>query len=64
MKKIEMRVNNPAHVGKRHTNHKRVTVKTSYIEAVAGIWLDEQPEVVKQTLTKHVCRKETPVTNR
>lgn len=57
MKKIEMRVNNPAHKGKRHTNHKRVTVKGSWLEAVAGVWLNEQPPVVKVGLKKYICQQ-------
>lgn len=33
---------------------KRPTVKTHWLEAVAGKWYEEQPAVVKQTLKKHV----------
>lgn len=54
MRVIKAVTKQPAHVGKRHTNHKRVTVKTSYIEAVAGIWLKEQPAVIQQTLKQYV----------
>lgn len=41
----------------RVNTKKRTTVKTHWLEAVAGKWYENQPEVVKQTLKPHVCNK-------
>lgn len=50
--KKQMRVDTtPAHIGKRQT------VNTPYIEAIAGIWLDEQPVEVKQVLSKYMLKR-------
>jgi hypothetical protein len=49
--KNEMRVN------KQRPTSSRVTVKTHWLEAVAGKWYENQDEVVKQTLKPYVCIK-------
>ena len=39
---------------RRRQTAKRQSVKGSFVEALSGVWLDEQPEVVKQTLKQYV----------